>query len=173
MPWILILLVILMAGACSVIIVLSLRASYRTLLSDIDSTVTKIHEITSLRLDIYDRMHGLLFFFAGDSLPPKKEFSIPQDAAAQELYDLNVLIDTELSLLIDTASQNEELRKQRGVTIRNTEAELEKLESELTTSILFFNDRIRTSKRYKHFILSGYFLSGIEQLEYREIIFHE
>ena len=150
-----------------------MRAYYSTVLSDIDTSTDRIRELTLSRIEVYERIHGIMFFLSGSAIPDKKDFPIPEDATPQQLCDINISLDAELSLLIDAVSQSEDLKKERGNSIKNAETELYQLESELTTSILFLGERIRKSKRLENLPLSAYFFSEMKRCGHDEIIFPE
>ena len=171
--WLPILLTILISGACSVLIVLLMRAYYSAVLSDIDTSIDRIRELTLSRTEVYERIHGIMFFLSGSAIPDKKDFPIPEDATPQQLCDINISLDAELSLLIDAVLQSEDLKKERGSSIKNAETELYQIESELTTSILFLGERIRKSKRLENLPLSAYFFSGMKKCGHSEINFPE
>lgn len=173
MEWAFIIPTILLAALCVAVVIFSMRESYRNTLREIDSAAENLREIVAKHIDLYERTYALVFFFGSDSSSDKTQFSLPEDADMQELFDTSVKVDFEISLLCEKISASESLMKERGASVKKLYAELEEHESSLLSSASLYNERVASAIRHSSFKLSKYLLKGLGECEREQIVFEK
>ncbi len=173
MEWAFIIPTILLAALCVAVVIFSLRESYRNALREIDSAAENLREIVTKHIDVYERMYAIVFFFGNDSSADKTQFSAPEDAGMQELFDISTKVDFEISLLCEKISKSETLTKERGASVKKLYTELEEHESNLLSSASLYNEHIVAARRYSSFKLSKYLLKGLDECKREQIVFEK
>ncbi len=173
MQWAFIIPIILLAAGSVAVIIFSLRESYRNTLKDVEQSAQEFRHLTSEHVDIYERMYALVFFFGNDLSADKTEFSIPENASLQDLFDINTQVDFELSLLSEKIAGSESLMKERSASIKKLNGEIEEHESSFMTCALLLNKRIVSARRYSSFRFSEYILKNLGKCVYKPVIFEK
>lgn len=173
MQWIFIIPIISLAAGSVAIIIFSLRESYRIALADVNEAAEKVRELTNEHIGIYERMYALVFFFGADISADKTEFSVPENAGMQELFDINMQVDLELSLLSEKISQSEIIMKERGATIKKIGEELENFESVFFATVAELNKRIHTARLFVAFKPTRRVFRDIGKCSQRPIVFEK
>ena len=171
MPWTLIIPSAVLIAGCAAIIVFSKRESYRLLLKNTAESVENITALTRKHIDIYERLYGLIFFFANDLSVEKQKFTADEICGMQELFDLNILVDLEISILMEKANASEKLITERSVSLKNLAEELEDYEKNYAPAIMLFNERIIDVQKKTRNALSKKILSGIGSCLYSPVVF--
>ena len=171
MPWTLIIPSILLGAGCIATVVFSNRESYRLLLKNIDSSAEDILKLTRTHIDIYERLYALIFFFGSDLSLEKQKFEAAQSRDMQEVFDLNISIDLEISRLLEKAEANEKLVAERSVSLRNLTEELEEYEKNFAPAVTLFNKRVDEAERKTRLSLSKKILKDLGPCTYAQIVF--
>ena len=171
MPWALIIPCILLAAGCIAVLVFSRRENYRLLLKNANESAENITALTRSHIAIYERLYGLIFFFANDLSAEKQTFAFEENSDMQELFDLNILIDLEISILAEKANSSEKLISERSVSLRNLTEELEEYEKNYAPAIILFNRRVSDIQKKTRNALSKKILKGIGTCVYSPIVF--
>lgn len=171
MPWELVVPSVLLLISCLIIVVFSRRQNYRLLMKNTAESVESITDLTRRHIDIYERLYGLIFFFANDLSVEKQKFALGEDFDMQELFDLNILVDLEISILMEKASSSEKLVAERSVSLKNITEELEEYEKNYAPAIMLFNQRVDKVHKKTRNTLSRKILSGIGVCTHSPIVF--
>ena len=171
MSWTLIVPPVLLIAGCVAVLVFSRRQNYRLLLKNTAESVESITDLTRRHIDVYERLYGLIFFFANDLSAEKQNFTIGEDPDMQELFDLNILVDLEISILMEKATSSEKLVAERSVSLKNITEELEDYEKNYAPSIMLFNQRVGEVQKKTRNALSKKILSGIGTCTHSPIVF--
>ncbi len=171
MPWTLIIPSVLLAAGCMATVIFSKRESYRLLLQNIDTSAEDIIDLTRKHMDIYERLYALIFFFGNDSSVEKQKFAVSQSKDMQDVFDLNILIDLEISLLLEKAQASEKLVSERSVSLKNLTEEIEEYEKNFAPAVILFNQRIDEAQRRTRFALTKKMLGDLGPCTYASIVF--
>lgn len=171
MQWTLIIPSVLLAAGCITIVVFSRREGYRLLLRNIDASAEEIINLTRRHIDIYERLYALIFFFDNDSSVEKQKFSLGDSRDMQEVFELNIQIDLEVSILLEKAMASEKLTSERSVSLNNLNEELGEYEKNLAPALILYNQQIDEVKKRTRFSLSKKMLKGIGECTYSSITF--
>ncbi|MBP3332622.1 MAG: hypothetical protein J6M35_01100 [Clostridia bacterium] len=171
MPWTLIIPSLLLAAGCIAIVVFSRREGYRLLLKCIDASAGEITDLTRKHIDVYERLYALIFFFDNDSSVEKQKFPLSDSRDMQEVFELNIQIDLEVSILLEKAMASEKLTSERSVSLNNLIKELEEYEKNLAPALILYNQQIDDVKKRTRFSLSKKMLKGLGECAYSPIIF--
>ena len=171
MPWTLVIPSILLALGCIAMVIFLRRQNYRLLLKNITESVESMTELTRKHIDIYERLYGLIFFFANNLSVEKQKFEVNDTGDMQELFDLNILVDLEVSLLMEKAYSSEKLCAERSMSLKNLTEELEEYEKNYAPSIMLFNRRVGDAQKKIQSAPSRKILSGLGACPYSPIVF--
>ena len=171
MPWTLIIPSVLLILGCIAIVVFSKRQNYRLMLKNTEESVETITALTRKHIDLYERLYGLVFFFANDLSVEKQKFAIDETCDMQTLFDLNILIDLELSILMEKANSSEKLAAERSMSLKNLTEELEDYENNYAPAVMLFNQRVNEVQKKTQGTLSKKILTGIGVCTYSPIVF--
>ena len=171
MSWTLIVPPVLLIAGCVAVLIFSRRQNYRLLLKNTAESVESITDLTRKHIDVYERLYGLIFFFANDLSVEKQNFTLGEDPDMQELFDLNILIDLEISILMEKATSSEKLVAERSVSLKNITEELEEYEKNYAPAIMLFNQRVGEVQKKTRSALSRKILSGIGVCTHSPIVF--
>lgn len=171
MPWTLIVPTALLVAGCLIVTVFSKRESHRLMLKNISESAESITELTRKHIDIYERLYGLIFFFANDLSVDKQKFTVSENGDMQELFDLNILIDLEISALSETADSSEKLTAERSVSLKNLKEELEEYEKNYAPSVMLFNQRVNEIQKKTRGSITKKILKGTGTCTYSPIVF--
>ncbi len=140
MPWTLIIPSAVLMVGCLTVVIFSKRESYRLLLKNTAESAETITALTRKHIDIYERLYGLIFFFANDLSVEKQKFAVEETCNMQELFDLNIIIDLEISVLMEKANSSEKLFAERSVSLKNLTEELEEYEKNYAPAIMLLTN---------------------------------
>lgn len=171
MPWTIIIPSALLVVGCLTVFVFSKRENYRLLLKNTAESAESITSLTRTHIDIYERLYGLVFFFANDISVEKQKFTVEDNGDMQELFDLNILIDLEVSILLEKANASEKLIAERSVSLKNLTEELEEYEKNYAPAIMLFNQRVGEIQKRTRSALSKRILKGIGVCLHSPIVF--
>ena len=171
MPWTLIIPSAVLMVGCLTVVIFSRRESYRLLLKNTAESAETIAALTRKHIDIYERLYGLIFFFANDLSVEKQKFAVEETCNMQELFDLNIIIDLEISVLMEKANSSEKLFAERSVSLKNLTEELEEYEKNYAPAIMLFNERVSEVQKKTRSTLSKKILSGVGICSHSPIVF--
>jgi hypothetical protein len=171
MSWALIVPPVLLIAGCVAVLIFSRRQNYRLLLKNTAESVESITDLTRRHIDVYERLYGLIFFFANDLSAEKQNFALGEGSDMQELFDLNILVDLEISILMEKATSSEKLVAERSVSLKNITEELEDYEKNYAPAIMLFNQRVGEVQKKTRSTLSRKILSGIGVCTHSPIVF--
>ncbi len=171
MPWTLIIPSAVLMVGCLTVVIFSKRESYRLLLKNTAESAETITALTRKHIDIYERLYGLIFFFANDLSVEKQKFAVEETCNMQELFDLNIIIDLEISVLMEKANSSEKLFAERSVSLKNLTEELEEYEKNYAPAIMLFNERVSEVQKKTRSTLSKKILSGVGICSHSPIVF--